>query len=830
MSAKRVFFYGAVCFLSFLFSLPGFAQRHKAAKIIGYVQNRDGKALAGASVYIPGTEYNTTVGKDGHYVLAVDPGKYDVISSAVGYLAEKKQIVLKRGESKHERFVLRSDPNTTIEQVVVRGKSAIQEVRETPFNVVALDATSHYNSTLNLAHLLDKASGVKIRETGGVGSDMNITLNGFTGRNIRVFMDGVPMEGMGTAFQLNNIPVNMAERIEVYKGVVPIEFGADAMGGVINIVTNRTPNTTVDVSYAYGSFNTHKSNIALNHTFKSGVSLQLNAFQNYSDNDYRVKTDYRIFAAEGPPADNANDDIWQEGSAWSPDSAWFRRFHDRYRNETIMAKVGIVGKKWADRMLFGLTLGQVNQDVQHGAEMRYVYGERTTHSKSILPSFVYDKRNLLIDGLSVRLTGNYNYQKAGSVDTTAYKYSWTGERRLMKDLRGQSNAFGEASYGLSEYANTNESATANISYRINSDHSISVNNVLSNYTRKPDMQRVADALFPDLPTAADSMSRTSFKNTLGLEYRYTFRKKWNTNLFAKHYSNSASGPETDSENDFTYRKREKTSKFGYGMATTYFLRDIQLKASVEKAFRLPNDRELFGDELLEEGNISLKPEESNNYNIGFTLNKGLANGYSLYVDWSGYYRDTYNFIQTLLARVGDDVNGNSMYRRTNHGRVTRLGTDLEARVYFKNKATLGATVTYMDIRDKVRFSDVLGNRENGNYNYRMPNLPYFFWNADASYYFHNFLAKGNTLNLNYTLNFVDKIYRNSEAYGEKSTKDFIPRQLYSDFSATYILQNGKYNIAVESRNMENAMLYDNFSLQKPGRSFSVKFRYFFIKR
>src|SRR5690606_13161123 len=112
---------------------------------------------------------------------------------------------------------------------------------------------------------------------------MNITLNGFTGCNIRVFMDGVPMEGMGTAFQLNNIPVNMAERIEVYKGVVPIEFGADAMGGVINIVTNRTQNTTVDVSYAYGSFNTHKSNIALNHTFTSGLSLQLNACEDYSD-------------------------------------------------------------------------------------------------------------------------------------------------------------------------------------------------------------------------------------------------------------------------------------------------------------------------------------------------------------------------------------------------------------------------------------------------------------------------------------------------------------------------------------------------------------------
>lgn len=827
---KRKLSPGTALICCLLLSLPALAQRYDSAKIIGYVLDNEGKALEGATVYIPGTAYSTEVDKNGHYMLIVAPGEYNVMSSSVGYLAEKRSISLGQGDRKRQQFMLKIDPSTNIEQVVVDGKSAIQEVRETPFNVVALDAKSHYNSTLDLAHLLDKASGVKIRETGGLGSDMNITLNGFTGRNIRVFMDGVPMEGMGTAFQLNNIPVNMAERIEVYKGVVPIEFGADAMGGVINIVTNRTQNTTIDASYSYGSFNTHKSNVSVNHTFKSGVSLQLNAFQNYSDNDYRVKTDYRIFAAEGTPVTGEDDDIWQEGSAWSADSAWFRRFHDTYRNETIMANVGIVGKKWADRMLFGLTMGQVHQDVQHGAEMRYVYGERTAHSKSILPSFVYDKRNLIVDGLSVRVTGNYNYQKAGSVDTTAYKYSWTGERRLMKDLRGQSNAFGEASYGLAEYSNSNESATVNIGYRINENHSVSVNDVMSNYTRKPDMQRVADALFPDLPTVADSMSRTSFKNTLGLEYRYTFQRKWNTNAFAKHYTNRASGPNTNIETDITHRQHENAGKLGYGIATTYFLRDVQLKASAEKAYRLPNDRELFGDELLEEGNITLKPEESNNYNIGFTLNKELNNGYSLYLDWSGYYRDTYNFIQTLLARVGDDVNGNSMYRRTNHGRVTRLGTDVEARVYYKNKATLGATATYMDIRDKVRFSDEAGNRENGNYNYRMPNLPYFFWNADASYYFHNFLAKGNTLNLNYTLNFVDKIYRNAEAYGEKSTKDYIPKQMYSDFSATYILQDGKYNISVESRNMENALRYDNFSLQKPGRSFAVKLRYFFIKR
>ncbi|WP_422801918.1 TonB-dependent receptor [Sphingobacterium sp. Mn56C] len=806
---------------------PSYSQhRARNIKILGSVKDSKGKQLIKATVYLKNTNYSTQTDQKGNFVLVVVPGEYELTASTVGYLSTTKKVSLKHTDS-HQHLVLATDPGTNIEQVVVHSKTGIQEVRESPFNVVALDAKSHYNSTLDLAHLLDRASGVKIRESGGVGSDMSITLNGFTGRNIRVFIDGVPMQGMGSAFQLNNIPVNMAERIEVYKGVVPIEFGADALGGVINIVTNRTANTTLDASYAYGSFNTHKTNIGLNHTFNSGLSLQVNAFQNYAANDYKVKTVYRIFSErEKNPSDP--DDAWQNGSTWSEDARWFKRFHDTYRNETVMAKLGIVGKKWADRMLFGLTLGQVHRDIQHGAEMRYVYGQRTAHSKSFLPSITYDKRDLFVEGLSVRLNANYNYEKAGTVDTSSYKYSWTGERMLIKDLRGVGTTYGEASFGLTEHANSNHSANLNIGYRINSSHSIAVNNILTGFTRRPDVKEIALNLFPDLPTASDSMSRSSFKNTLGVEYRFTLKRKWNTNILAKHYTNQASGPQM--ENQMTYRRKENVGKMGYGVASTYFFKDLQLKASAEKAYRLPTDRELFGDEILEQGNIALKPEESNNYNIGLTLNKPLNNAFSLYVDWSGYYRDTYNFIQRTIGRLGDDLNGISLYRNNNHGRVTRLGTDVEARVYYKDKATLGATLTYMDIRDKARFKDTDNKIENGAYDTRMPNLPYFFWNVDASYYVHNAFAKGNTLNLNYAFNFVEKIYLHSEVFAEKSSKAFVPKQMYSDFSATYIMKDGKYNIAFEARNIENALLYDNFSLQKPGRSFYIKLRYYFVKR
>lgn len=101
-----------------------------------------------------------------------------------------------------------------------------------------------------------------MRETGGTGSDIQVLLDGFSGRHVKVFVDGVPQEGVGSSFGLNNIPVNFAERIEIYKGVVPVGFGTDAIGGVINVVTNKSRKPFwLDASYSYGSFNTHGTSV-----------------------------------------------------------------------------------------------------------------------------------------------------------------------------------------------------------------------------------------------------------------------------------------------------------------------------------------------------------------------------------------------------------------------------------------------------------------------------------------------------------------------------------------------------------------------------------------
>ncbi|MDR1584254.1 MAG: TonB-dependent receptor plug domain-containing protein, partial [Prevotellaceae bacterium] len=80
--------------------------------------------------------------------------------------------------------------NIELDEVVVMGKSKVREINESAYNVVSIDTRLLHNTTLSLTQTLDRISGVKIRETGGVGSSAQISLNGFSGRHIKVFMDG----------------------------------------------------------------------------------------------------------------------------------------------------------------------------------------------------------------------------------------------------------------------------------------------------------------------------------------------------------------------------------------------------------------------------------------------------------------------------------------------------------------------------------------------------------------------------------------------------------------------------------------------------------------
>ena len=97
-----------------------------------------------------------------------------------------------------------------------------------------------------------------MRNTGGLGSASRISLRGLEGKRMGMYVDEVPMSQLSNFVALNDIPTNMIERIEVYKGIVPYKFGGSALGGAVNVVTKEYPPVYFDFSYELGSFNTHQ--------------------------------------------------------------------------------------------------------------------------------------------------------------------------------------------------------------------------------------------------------------------------------------------------------------------------------------------------------------------------------------------------------------------------------------------------------------------------------------------------------------------------------------------------------------------------------------------
>ncbi len=228
-------------FLAFLFSVSVYSQhgRHRNSLISGRVMSTEKEVVDFATVYLKGTNQGCYTDEKGIYHLKTTAGEYTLVVSAIGYQTVEKKVKLAKGERIKVNVTIAPAVKELGEVLVTT--SGVGRVNQSAFNAVAIDAKKLHNSTQTLAGALTKVPGVKLRESGGVGSDMQLYIDGFSGKHVKIFIDGIPQEGAGAAFDLNNVPINFADRIEVYKGVVPVGFGTDAIGGVVNIVTNKQP-------------------------------------------------------------------------------------------------------------------------------------------------------------------------------------------------------------------------------------------------------------------------------------------------------------------------------------------------------------------------------------------------------------------------------------------------------------------------------------------------------------------------------------------------------------------------------------------------------------
>jgi len=774
-----------ILLFSLLFSIDQVYAQTGNISVSGKLIDESGRPLTNVMLSIRNTRYTAETDTKGHFTFYLPTGTYTIEVKLLGYKTYEKQLNLKESMAIGDIQLISDIKN--LDEIQILGKTEGRKVKEQPFYVSSVETKKYANTSADLNQILNRTSGVRIRENGGVGSNFNFSLNGFSGNQIRFFIDGIPMDNLGSSFQVNNIPVNVAERIDIYKGVVPISLGSDALGGAINIITNPNRENYFDASYSYGSFNTHRSSVNLGYTTKSGFTTQLNVFQNYSDNNYKVNVEVADLVT----------------GLYTPMRV--NRFHDRYHNETIIAKVGMANKSYADLLLVGVTLGKNEADIQTGNRMFDVYGGRERNGTIIMPSVTYQKKDLFVKGLDWNVKGNFNLGTEQTIDTLFRQYNWLGD--FVYKGSDPAMAGGENSRTLYKFRNNNGLAISNMHYQWSSAHQIDFNYTFNTFDRKG-----KDELNPN--SLANEMPKKSAKHFFGASYNYQLADRFTAMAFVKEYlMHSQSSRVYNQEyfrqsNDFNYQ--------GYGAATAYFIKpDLQVKASYEKSVRLPENEEMFGDEINLASNYNLRPERGDNFNAGVAYRFKMGNDHQFNIESNGIYRNTTDFIRAQVAVSGDRAKKVNV----NMGKVLTRGADAELRYSYQNKLTATVNATYQNIINNTEADGPV-------YKDRIPNIPYFYGNTGLSYKIDQFGGKGNSLRIDYNLLYVHEYFLRWPSQGAVSSKDVIPQQVAHDAALIYSMQNGKYNVSLDCRNLTDAMLYDNFSLQKPSRSFNLKLRYY----
>ena len=793
-----------------IFALSNFlliAQENQSV-ITGNIKDVNGEPIEFASVYLKGTTTGTQTNGKGDFSLRVRHGNHTLSVDCVGYEYYETPIKVNAINRLSLNITL-EDKQYNLKASVIRAQSEKKEIETKGFAVNVVEMQKLAVQSVQTNELLDRTAGVRIRQDGGMGSRANYNINGLSGNAIKIFIDGVPASNYGAAFSLSSIPPALIERIEIYKGVVPGHLSEDALGGAINIILKQRRKSSLTTSYSFGSFNTHQWNTSGSHRWNSGLTFDGSVFYNYSDNNYKVWGNDIEFKQS-------------DGTITKSNGKKVERFHDAYESMGGKFDIGFTGVKWADQFVIGAILSQNYQEIQNGTTMQVVYGDRHTRRGSTVFTMKYNKKDFLLNGLSLKADASRSNLMRQTIDTVGIIYDWLGPIRypdgsFVKYSSGAESGSAKTTVKNRDYTTM---ARGSLSYRINNSHTFFANYLFNDFQRK-----VSDDL---QPAALQRLRNTRDLQKSILSFTYensSFSGRLKASIFYKHYFQkvTANEPYYDSS-DREYKINVTNMSIdhnGYGLTLSFaLLRDLYLLGSVENALRLPSADELFGngsDNSL--AAIALNPERSLNTNLGLSYEYRIQ-AHTFGINSSIYFRDTKDMIREAI------LEGRNEYSQAeNLEAVLTKGIDAELNYNYADKINFRFNVSKFDVLFNTKY-----NAKGEPYNYyrmQIRNEPSFKLNGQLTYFMKNILLIDSKSSVYYNINYVNGFYRNWANVGSKN-RDYIPKQYPMDLGLTYTFPKNKIALSFDAKNILNQQVFDNFGLQKPGRAFFAKITYFII--
>lgn len=214
-------------------------------------------SLPYAAVLIVETGQGTVSDENGEFKFKKIPaGKYTLKVQLLGYETQMKNVTVSKDFTVDIHFLM-SDESIMTDEVVVSANrnETSRKVAPVVVNVMNAKLFESVNST-DLAKSLNYQSGLRVENNCQNCGFPQVRINGLEGPYSQILINSRPVvSALSGVYGLEQIPVNMIERVEVVRGGGSALFGANAVGGTINIITKDPVNNSFQISSTMSNMN-----------------------------------------------------------------------------------------------------------------------------------------------------------------------------------------------------------------------------------------------------------------------------------------------------------------------------------------------------------------------------------------------------------------------------------------------------------------------------------------------------------------------------------------------------------------------------------------------
>jgi len=518
------------------------------------------------------------------------------------------------------------------------------EIKRRPESTEVIIIDDKKKSSSNLSELLKKQTGIDIKN---YGNSSVISIRGTNPEHVIICIDGIPINNSKNGeVDLNEIPLEIISRIEIYKGNVPASFGISAIGGVINIVTKKSSKGIHKIAISYGSYNSYNATLfSSKKTKKFHYTALFNA--NGSDGNYDFTDN------NGTPVINTTDD------------KIVKRENNYLRYFSLNLKGGYKFKKLS---------------VNAGNNFFYkIKGLAGINRNSIKQANI----ETISDGVYVKFFPKSFFKK--KLKNSSHLYYNFREDNLLDPLN-EINFDYTSSKGFSNtvgFMNLTELTLPKIfqTFRFNI-------NIKEELYQKNDSSGLTETTSPlqsrfnMLSILEDELSILNDKLIITAAVKYSF----DDDNFTKNFNSvfNSNNERTNKRYNF-FLGSGGIKYFPYKKKSA----SISLFSNASYNIRMPGFTELFGDRGIIIGNTELSPENSINLNLGLSVNFLRFKNFFNYIKFNDSF--FYNKLNNLITFI---YNSQWTMKAQNISSGMILGNELGLSLGFLKFFETGINYTY----------------------------------------------------------------------------------------------------------------------------------------